>query len=210
MFLRKGDVPGSRSMDVFPVRVGSRSPNYSTDNEAAKFTVSFSITEKLMQDAAVIHELGWVPLGGYCGSDVLWHVHCLVCDHWSGPRFYSHVRRNRPAFRHPGCIAESEHPAALAKLALRARTTCPCQITHPTTEDDVAATLAAIAKAQIQQDTDRMLAQIDRFLGTCPANGPEGCPTDPENPLGGQTGDTRARTVAEKQGLTTIAAASRV
>ncbi|MFJ8314077.1 MULTISPECIES: hypothetical protein [unclassified Streptomyces] len=36
VFLRKGDVPGSRSMDVFPVRVGSRSPNYSTDNEARR------------------------------------------------------------------------------------------------------------------------------------------------------------------------------
>ncbi|MGD3109496.1 hypothetical protein [Streptomyces sp. YGL11-2] len=53
VFLRKGDVPSSRSMDVFPVRVGSRSPNYSTDNEAAKFTVNFSITEKPVQDAAV-------------------------------------------------------------------------------------------------------------------------------------------------------------
>ncbi|MGG2460549.1 hypothetical protein ACO0M4_12120 [Streptomyces sp. RGM 3693] len=53
VFLRKGDVPSSRSMDVFPVRVGSRSPNYSTDNEAAKFTVNFSITEKPAQDAAV-------------------------------------------------------------------------------------------------------------------------------------------------------------
>jgi hypothetical protein len=53
VFLRKGDVPGSRSMDVFPVRVGSRSPNYSTDNEAAKFSVSFSITEKPTQDAVI-------------------------------------------------------------------------------------------------------------------------------------------------------------
>ncbi|KUL23232.1 hypothetical protein [Streptomyces regalis] len=53
VFLRKGDVPGSRSMDVFPVRVGSRSPNYSTDNEAAKFTVNFSITEKPTQDAEI-------------------------------------------------------------------------------------------------------------------------------------------------------------
>ncbi|GGX36754.1 hypothetical protein [Streptomyces noursei] len=53
VFLRKGDVPNSRSMDAFPVRVGSRSPNYSTDNEAAKFTVNFSITEKPAQDAAV-------------------------------------------------------------------------------------------------------------------------------------------------------------
>ncbi|WP_143660040.1 hypothetical protein [Streptomyces sp. WZ.A104] len=53
VFLRKGDVPGSKSMDVFPTRVGSRSPNYSTDNEAAKFTVSFSITEKPTQDAEI-------------------------------------------------------------------------------------------------------------------------------------------------------------
>ncbi|MFD7169753.1 phage tail tube protein [Streptomyces violascens] len=53
VFLRKGDVPSSRSMDVFPVRIGSRSPNYSTDNEAAKFTVSFSITEKPTQDAVI-------------------------------------------------------------------------------------------------------------------------------------------------------------
>ncbi|WP_424216995.1 hypothetical protein ACN20G_33415 (plasmid) [Streptomyces sp. BI20] len=51
--LRKGDVPGSRSMDVFPVRVGSRSPQYSVDNEAAKHVVSFSITEAPVQDAAV-------------------------------------------------------------------------------------------------------------------------------------------------------------
>ncbi|MFF4426814.1 hypothetical protein ACFY04_39765 [Streptomyces sp. NPDC001549] len=53
VFLRKGDVPGSRSMDVFPVRIGSRSPQYSVDNEAAKFTVAFSITEKPLQDAPV-------------------------------------------------------------------------------------------------------------------------------------------------------------
>ncbi|WP_367132865.1 MULTISPECIES: hypothetical protein [Streptomyces] len=53
VFLRKGDIPGNRSMDVFPVRIGSRSPNYSTDNEAARFTVSFSITEKPVQDAPV-------------------------------------------------------------------------------------------------------------------------------------------------------------
>lgn len=53
VFLRKGDVPTSRSMDIFPVRIGSRSPNYSTDNEAAKFTVNFSITEKPTQDAEI-------------------------------------------------------------------------------------------------------------------------------------------------------------
>ncbi|MFH8745751.1 hypothetical protein ACH4GK_00610 [Streptomyces rimosus] len=53
VFLRKGDLPGNRPMDAFPVRIGSRSPNYSTDNEAAKFTVSFWITEKPTQDAEV-------------------------------------------------------------------------------------------------------------------------------------------------------------
>ncbi|WP_162890199.1 hypothetical protein [Streptomyces olivoreticuli] len=53
VMLRKGDIPGSRSMDVFPVRVGSRSAQYSVDNEAAKFVVSFSITEKPVQDAAI-------------------------------------------------------------------------------------------------------------------------------------------------------------
>ncbi|MFF0741518.1 hypothetical protein ACFYVL_14075 [Streptomyces sp. NPDC004111] len=53
VFLRKGDVAGSKSMDIFPVRIGSRSPNYSTDNEAAKFTVNFSITEKPTQDAEI-------------------------------------------------------------------------------------------------------------------------------------------------------------
>ncbi|MCX5206745.1 hypothetical protein OG897_35740 [Streptomyces sp. NBC_00237] len=53
VFLRKGDVPASKSMDIFPVRIGSRSPNYSTDNEAAKFTVNFSITEKPTQDAEI-------------------------------------------------------------------------------------------------------------------------------------------------------------
>ncbi|MER6131903.1 hypothetical protein [Streptomyces sp. NPDC001815] len=51
--LRKGDAPGSKSMDVFPVRVGSRSPSYTTSAEPAKFKVSFSITELPALDAAV-------------------------------------------------------------------------------------------------------------------------------------------------------------
>ncbi|WP_435970233.1 hypothetical protein [Streptomyces sp. Qhu_M48] len=51
--LRKGDVPASKSLDVFPIRVGSRSPSYSTASEPAKFKVTFGITEEPTLDAAV-------------------------------------------------------------------------------------------------------------------------------------------------------------
>ncbi|MEV0445916.1 hypothetical protein AB0I84_10510 [Streptomyces spectabilis] len=120
---------------------------------------------------ARIDELGWVPLGGYPGSDVLWPVHCLVCDDWDGDRFYSHLRRSRPAFRHPGCLAKSEHPAALAKLARRARLDCCCIVRHPTSEREVTLTLAAIAESQLRADSERMLFEIHRLLGACPATG---------------------------------------
>ncbi|MFE2034275.1 hypothetical protein ACFXBB_13665 [Streptomyces scopuliridis] len=53
VILRKGDVPESKSMDVFPVRVGSRSPSYTTAAEPAKFKVSFNITSKPIQDIAI-------------------------------------------------------------------------------------------------------------------------------------------------------------
>ncbi|MFE2346128.1 phage tail tube protein [Kitasatospora cineracea] len=51
--MRKGDVPLSKSLDVFPVRVGSRAPSYSTGTEPAKFKVSFSISDLPTLDAAV-------------------------------------------------------------------------------------------------------------------------------------------------------------
>ncbi|MFD7639580.1 hypothetical protein ACFV4P_02910 [Kitasatospora sp. NPDC059795] len=51
--LRKGDVPQSKSLDVFPVRVGSRAPSYSTGTEPAKFKVSFSISDLPTLDAPV-------------------------------------------------------------------------------------------------------------------------------------------------------------
>ncbi|RGD59413.1 hypothetical protein DR950_17880 [Kitasatospora xanthocidica] len=51
--LRKGDVPASKSLDVFPVRVGSRAPSYSTGAEPAKFKVSFSISDLPTLDAPV-------------------------------------------------------------------------------------------------------------------------------------------------------------
>ena len=53
VILRKGDVPGNQSMDVFPIRVASQSPQYTADNEAAKFTVTCSITSRPLQGAAV-------------------------------------------------------------------------------------------------------------------------------------------------------------
>ncbi|MFJ6136483.1 hypothetical protein [Kitasatospora sp. NPDC092286] len=51
--LRKGDIPQSKSLDVFPVRVGSRAPSYSTGTEPAKFKVSFSISDLPTLDAPV-------------------------------------------------------------------------------------------------------------------------------------------------------------
>lgn len=53
VFLRKGDVPASNSMDVFPVRVASNSAAYTVDNEAAKFMVKFTITDEPVQGAPV-------------------------------------------------------------------------------------------------------------------------------------------------------------
>ncbi|MGS2592121.1 phage tail tube protein [Streptomyces hebeiensis] len=50
---RKGDVPTNKSMDIFPIRVASQSPQYTADNEAAKFMVTCSITSRPVQGAAV-------------------------------------------------------------------------------------------------------------------------------------------------------------
>ncbi|MFJ9988564.1 hypothetical protein ACIQUD_31905 [Streptomyces globisporus] len=53
VILRKGDVPANNSMDVFPIRVASQSPQYTADNEAAKFVVTCSITSRPVQGAPV-------------------------------------------------------------------------------------------------------------------------------------------------------------
>jgi hypothetical protein len=53
VFLRKGDIPGSKSMDVFPAQVASRAAQYNAGNEAAKFQAVFSITSPPALDAAV-------------------------------------------------------------------------------------------------------------------------------------------------------------
>lgn len=53
VILRKGDVPASKSMDIFPVRVASRAPAYSTGSDPAKFTVTFAVSDEPTLDAAV-------------------------------------------------------------------------------------------------------------------------------------------------------------
>lgn len=53
VIMRKGDTPASMSMDVFPVRVGSKSPEYSAGNDPARFTVMFTITDEPTLDAPV-------------------------------------------------------------------------------------------------------------------------------------------------------------
>lgn len=53
VMLRKGDRPGSKSMDTYPVRVASKSSTITTGNEAARFQVSFGITGEPGLDKAV-------------------------------------------------------------------------------------------------------------------------------------------------------------
>lgn len=42
----KGKAASAKGMDVFPIKVASNSKSYSTDNEAAKITVQFVITDR--------------------------------------------------------------------------------------------------------------------------------------------------------------------
>jgi hypothetical protein len=53
IILRKGDVPASTSMDIYPVRVASRAPAITVDNESAKWMAKFSITDTPTLDAPV-------------------------------------------------------------------------------------------------------------------------------------------------------------
>ncbi|MGW0731694.1 hypothetical protein [Streptomyces sp. NPDC002851] len=119
---------------------------------------------------ARIDELGWAPLAGYPGSDVLWPVHCLLCG-WSGLRFYSHLRRARPAMRHRGCAPQSTHRELLSALSTYAADTCRCRTAHATTTGEVAAAIDALALAQRHGDDDRVLAHLRSLLGACPATG---------------------------------------
>ncbi|MDX2947989.1 phage tail tube protein [Streptomyces caniscabiei] len=42
----KGDIAAAKGLDVFPVKVASNSKAYTADNEAAKITVQFVITDR--------------------------------------------------------------------------------------------------------------------------------------------------------------------
>ncbi|WP_372407406.1 hypothetical protein [Streptomyces luteireticuli] len=53
VFLRKGDNPGSKSMDVFPAQVASRTALYNAGNEAAKFKVDMTVISPPALDAPV-------------------------------------------------------------------------------------------------------------------------------------------------------------
>lgn len=53
IILRKGDVPASKSMDIYPVRVASQSAAITVDNEPARWMVKFSITDTPVIGAAV-------------------------------------------------------------------------------------------------------------------------------------------------------------
>ncbi|WP_330317962.1 hypothetical protein [Streptomyces platensis] len=61
VLLRKGDIPGSRSVDVFPVQVATRAATYSTGNEAAKFKVDFTIIDEPSLDAVVPEAFHTLP-----------------------------------------------------------------------------------------------------------------------------------------------------
>lgn len=50
---RKGKAPSTKGMDVYPVTVASNSAAITTDNEAAKITVSFAITDRPLFNATV-------------------------------------------------------------------------------------------------------------------------------------------------------------
>ena len=49
----KGKTPGTKGMDVYPVTVVSNSKAYTTDNEAAKITVQFTVTARPVFNQAV-------------------------------------------------------------------------------------------------------------------------------------------------------------
>ncbi|MFE4535799.1 hypothetical protein ACFRKB_12040 [Streptomyces scopuliridis] len=69
VLLRKGDIPGSRSVDVFPVQVATRAATYSTGNEAAKFKVDFTIVDEPSLDAVVPEEFHTLPVPPEDGDD---------------------------------------------------------------------------------------------------------------------------------------------
>ncbi|WP_017238165.1 hypothetical protein [Streptomyces sp. SS] len=126
-----------------------------------------SATEAYARIAAA----AWRARSGYPGSDVLWDVECLLCG-WTGQRFYSHLRRGRPAFRHGGCKPISEHADLIARYAAeRLAPQCRCIIHHPTAPDAVAAVLEGLAAARAAADPVGIMVGLAQILGDCPAAG---------------------------------------
>jgi len=121
------------------------------------------------QAIATIAAGGWEPLTGYPGSDTLWQVRCLLCD-WEGLRFYSHLRRGRPVFRHDGCLPQAEHADKLAELTKQAPAQCHCLFAHPTTPEKAVEVLQAIAYARQVDDGPALLIGLTQLLGPCPAS----------------------------------------
>ncbi|MEV6943032.1 hypothetical protein AB0N07_13735 [Streptomyces sp. NPDC051172] len=117
---------------------------------------------------ARIDELGWVPLGGYPGSDVLWPVACLMCGQ-PVLRFYSHLRRARPAMRHRGCVPQDQHSYLLAALSAYRADSCPCRRGHATSVDDVAQGIEGLQRAVRQDDHGQVVAHVRALTGPCPA-----------------------------------------
>ncbi|MGW6314244.1 hypothetical protein [Streptomyces sp. NPDC055099] len=117
---------------------------------------------------ARIDELGWAPLAGYPGSDVLWPVACLMCGK-SVLRFYSHLRRARPAMRHRGCVPQSQHPHLLKALSAYMADTCPCRRAHPTSVNGVLQVIENLQYAVRKDNHGQVVASVRALTGPCPA-----------------------------------------
>lgn len=118
---------------------------------------------------AVITAAGWEPVTGYPGADLHWKVRCLLCG-WEGLRFYSHLRRGRPVFRHDGCLPAAQQAAKLAELTAQpAPATCTCVIAHPTTSERAGEVLKALAEARQAGDPVGITLGLAQLLSPCPA-----------------------------------------
>lgn len=53
ILLRKGDKPGTNSLDCFPTRVASKGSEFTTGNDPARFTVTFTVTSRPGLDGLV-------------------------------------------------------------------------------------------------------------------------------------------------------------
>ena len=95
-------------------------------------------------------------------------MRCLLCG-WEGSRFYSHLRRGRPTFRHDGCLPAQEQAAKLAELTQQATPECRCAFAHPTTPERVAEVLKGIAYARQVSDATGLMVGLAQLLGPCPA-----------------------------------------